>query len=666
MKNGYEKYEPFFGVWKIRKEIGSGSFGKVFEVERKEFGITYASALKIISIPQSQKEIRDGIGEGMTRADVTAYYQEMVKNVIKETEMMSQMKGNSNIVSYEDHQVIQHEDGIGCDIIIRMELLTPLKEYLSSNPFTEADALKMGMDICQALEICGKKNIIHRDIKPENIFVSENGDYKLGDFGIARSVEEIGSDFSKKGTYSYMAPEVYQGLEYGPDVDLYSLGLVLYRIFNNNRMPFLPDYPKGINYREKNESLKRRLAGEKIPMPANASKEIGKILLKACAYEKKNRYHTAEELKRALEVQLKNADDENDQLWVCKEATEGFLALENSEEKTAPEIDVDFTVNKEEAAVVSEKAEPELIEKILSEDKTERRGKKKIIVSVIIGLVLVIALSITGYQYVNRKIEVPGVIGMKEKEAKETIESAGFILEKDEAYSGKIEKGKVISQSRKAGEKRKRKTVVEIVVSKGKEYVELIDFQGVTKKEAEKLAKKIGLKLEFTEVFDETIEAGKIAGQEIPQGKQIEKGAVLKVSISKGREKVQVPDFYGKSQGEVTNLCNGVGITPSFIWEYSEDAEQGYAIGQDLAAGSEIQKGDSVMITLSKGKDESRSSDTGTMGNAGAGSANQIAPPMQNSAGTPQTPAQPQETQPPVDTGALEQEALEELLDGME
>ena len=88
----------------------------------------------------------------------------------------------------------------------------------------------MGVDICKALELYQKYNIIHRDIKPENIFVSDNGDFKLGDFGIARTIEKTMSDLSKKGTYNYMAPEVYQGGEYGFSVDLYSLGIVLYRI----------------------------------------------------------------------------------------------------------------------------------------------------------------------------------------------------------------------------------------------------------------------------------------------------------------------------------------------------------------------------------------------------------------------------------------------------
>ena len=86
-------------------------------------------------------------------------------------------------------------------------------------------------------------HVVHRDIKPENIFVSATGDFKLGDFGIARTIEKTTFGMSKKGTYPYMAPEIYQGKESDILVDMYSLGLVMYRMLNDNRLPFFPEYP---------------------------------------------------------------------------------------------------------------------------------------------------------------------------------------------------------------------------------------------------------------------------------------------------------------------------------------------------------------------------------------------------------------------------------------
>ena len=224
----YKKYEPIFGYWKIVREIGSGSFGKVFEIEREDFGYTYKAALKAITIPQDPTEAERLMDDSMDEQNVTKYYRGFVQELVDEFQLMSRLKGETNIVSYEDHKVIPHEDGIGWDILIRMELLIPLLKYTKDHSMTQADVVRLGIDICKALELCRKHNIIHRDIKPENIFVSENGKFKLGDFGIARTVEKTTGGLSKKGTYTYMAPEVYKGEKYGPTIDIYSLGIVLY------------------------------------------------------------------------------------------------------------------------------------------------------------------------------------------------------------------------------------------------------------------------------------------------------------------------------------------------------------------------------------------------------------------------------------------------------
>ena len=86
--------------------------------------------------------------------------------------------------------------------------------------------------------LCDSKNIVHRDIKPENIMVSEFGDYKLGDFGIARTMDHT-TQATTVGSERYMAPEVIKREEYGKEVDIYSLGLVLYWMLNNRKRPFI-------------------------------------------------------------------------------------------------------------------------------------------------------------------------------------------------------------------------------------------------------------------------------------------------------------------------------------------------------------------------------------------------------------------------------------------
>ncbi|MBQ6540051.1 MAG: protein kinase [Oscillospiraceae bacterium] len=300
----YKKYEPIFGAWYINGLIGEGSYGQVYEIERRDFGV-YRSALKIVSIPRSQAEIEAARGEGMDDASLKSYYRSLVDEIVKEFSLMSKLKGTANVVSYEDHLVIPHDDGIGWDVLIRMELLTSLKDHLKDNLMTEQDIIRMGVHICRALELCGKHNIIHRDIKPENIFISPNGDYKLGDFGIARTVEATMEGLSKKGTFFYMAPEVYRGYAYGPAVDIYSLGMVMYFFLNNKRHPFMPPSPRPITFSDRENALRELMKGAPLPRTVHGSDQLWEIVRKACEYNSANRYSSPTEMREALEALLK-------------------------------------------------------------------------------------------------------------------------------------------------------------------------------------------------------------------------------------------------------------------------------------------------------------------------------------------------------------------------
>jgi len=286
--------------WKCVELLGEGSFGKVFRICREDFGRTYEAALKVITIPGSKSEIESAYAEGMDEKSITNYFYSFVEDIVAEFALMSQIKGNTNIVSYEDHMVVQHEDGIGWDILIRMELLTPLLSYMKQHPMEEEDVIRLGIDMARALKLCRKKGIIHRDIKPENIFVNEDGDFKLGDFGVARVAEKTVSVMSKKGTYSYMAPEVYKGEVYGYSADLYSLGLVLYRLLNDNRMPFMPPAPQPIKYSDRENAMNARMMNQPMSAPIHGSRALQAIVLKACAYDPADRFAEAEEMERAL------------------------------------------------------------------------------------------------------------------------------------------------------------------------------------------------------------------------------------------------------------------------------------------------------------------------------------------------------------------------------
>ena len=287
--------------WKIVEKIGEGSFGKVYKACRTEQGTTFYSAIKVVTIPSNQGELSSVRSEGPNEQSVKEYFQGLVDECIQEVSTMEYFRGNSYVVSVEDYKVVEYLDDIGWDIFIRMEYLTSFMEYCAEKPLKEEDVIHLGIDLCKALEYCQCQNIIHRDIKPENIFVSRFGEFKLGDFGIARELDRSMSGLSKKGTFSYMAPEMYKGEEYDARVDIYSLGIVLYKLCNHNRLPFISLQKQLITYHDKENALNRRMAGEELPMPAQADNTLGEVILKACAYDRDKRYQTAVEFREVLE-----------------------------------------------------------------------------------------------------------------------------------------------------------------------------------------------------------------------------------------------------------------------------------------------------------------------------------------------------------------------------
>lgn len=282
--------------------IGKGSYGSVYKVERDNptLGKEYA-AVKMISIPKSEEEISALKADGMSENSIVTYYDNITKNFVKEIQMMTQFKGLNNIVSIEDHKVFKKPDGIGSDIFIRMELLYTMEQYTENHSMTQEDVIKLGCDICGALEKCSKLSIIHRDIKPANIFVNQFGDFKLGDFGIARTLSDTTSGLSLRGTFDYMAPEVYNGTHYDSRVDIYSLGIVLYKYLNHGFMPFISCEEQLADPAVRTEAFNRRMRGEMIPSPALACPELQKIILKACAYRPQDRFSSAKELHQALD-----------------------------------------------------------------------------------------------------------------------------------------------------------------------------------------------------------------------------------------------------------------------------------------------------------------------------------------------------------------------------
>ena len=356
--------------WKLVEKIGEGSFGKVYKAKRTERGRSFYSAIKIISIPGSKGELDSVRSEMNNEQSTREYFRNLVEDCVQDIYTMEHFCGNSHVVSFEDFKVVEYLDEIGWDISIRMEYLTSFMDYCTGKELTEKEVIKLGCDLAMALIYCRKLNIIHRDVKPENIFVSRFGDFKLGDFGIAREQAHTMSNMSKKGTYSYMAPEIYKGEKYDSSIDIYSLGIVLYKLMNQNRLPFLSLDKQLITYRDKETALARRMAGEKMPVPVNASAAFSHIILKACAYEPGKRYRKPEDMLRDLEklrLAPVNAEKEWEKSqWELTNSAE----LERDQRRYAPQ-------EPEDRMERTHVAEDPQIEKAVREEEAQLRKPAK-------------------------------------------------------------------------------------------------------------------------------------------------------------------------------------------------------------------------------------------------------------------------------------------------
>ena len=308
--------------WIIHEKLGEGSFGQVFRARKERFGVTQEAAIKVVRIPGDDAELkRVQSGYGLNEQELKEYFYPEVEKLKKEIVLMQELGEDSHIVRILDFEIIDAPDAIvGWYILIRMELLECLENYIKRADITVADVVAIGEDVLTSLEVCEERNIIHRDIKPANLFRSDKGVYKLGDFGIARDMRAGMGSLSHKGTENYMAPEVYLGKKYTSNIDIYALGIVLYKLLNRNRLPFMNEEKLTAGSVER--AFQKRNTGEELPKPMEAPDTLYEIIKKMCAYNPNERFQTAFEVKKALNEYKQNHKEELKRLLGVARKTE--------------------------------------------------------------------------------------------------------------------------------------------------------------------------------------------------------------------------------------------------------------------------------------------------------------------------------------------------------
>ncbi len=293
--------------YEVVRKIGEGGYGTVYLVRKENAAGTFLRALKHISYPsQTQlEEMKAVFSDSPQRME--AYFKEQLEKMLNEIRIQDRLgeEGNGHIVRCFDSEVRRDAQTLHYDIYILMEYLTPLRQYIQEHSLSETTIVQLGIQILDAVALCHRHDIVHRDIKEDNIFVSDNGVFKLGDFGIAKQ-ETNTSSLSWKMTMNYSSPEVLtQQSHFTAADDIYSMGVVLYKLLNHGRFPYLPPYPAVYDEDDKAQAMQARIRYDSLPLPDDCGERLGKIVLKALV-RREQRYPSADAFKAELERYLES------------------------------------------------------------------------------------------------------------------------------------------------------------------------------------------------------------------------------------------------------------------------------------------------------------------------------------------------------------------------
>lgn len=491
-----------------------------------------------------------------------------------------------NIVSIFDVGV---DNGI---YYIVMELIKgkTLKEIIveERGPLPWKWSVNVAIQIASALEMAHKNNIIHRDIKPHNIIITEDGIAKVTDFGIAKAVSNstITAFGTTIGSVHYFSPEHARGGYTDAKSDLYSLGVVMYEMVTG-KVPFDADTPVSVALKHMQE--------EPVPpieMNPHLPEAVNKIILKALKKDPMYRYQTATELLEDLRMALKNPSgdfiDEEDYdptartqkistqdvermqkrnnkkenklvtfiknhkvlssfiglillFCIAFGGTMLVLNLTNPKEVEMPNI---VGLTKDEAQqriegaklkfeVASEEYNKDVEENhVISQDPTYVEGYNKVKEGSTVKVVL---------SKGTEKTKVPKVVGMSQEDAVTAIEDAKLKAEIVEEASKKVQEGYVISQETDANTEVDAGETVKIHVSTGVEKVTVQSVIGKSQEEAKKILQDLGFVVTVTTTEDSSKDNGVVLKQSLDEGKSVEKGSAITITVNKLAEIKTVP-----------------------------------------------------------------------------------------------------------------------------
>ena len=477
---------------------------------------------------------------------------------------------------------------------------------------------QIGSQICQALSVAHKHDIIHRDIKPQNIMVQPDGNIKVMDFGIARAKNShLTQDNSVLGTAHYVSPEQTQGKELGPTSDLYSLGIVMYEA-STGKVPFDGDDAITVALKQVNEQ----------PVPPskvnpNVDATLEGIILKCMQKNPADRFQTADELRRVLNDYLAgrivNLGEATSLLTAAPTAQMGRNGRTQS---MAPAVAAVKPVQSTGRIPTVQPARPQHGALHAQEEPpSSGRGKKAAIVIGIIAAIAVvaaIAFTLFGGNREPATQSIPDLSGMTEAQARAKVsESDGYFTvgTVSTQNSDTVDKGKLISQDPSAGTQSPKGTTINLVISDGPEPVAQVsvpDLYKMSDSDAQTALSnaKLSGTLMGSEPSDDVPE-GRVTRQSVKANTQVDEGTTVQYWTSSGPDTVSVPGVLGSTYAEASNTLSSAGFTVKRAEdEYSSEYASGQVMAQDVTG--QAKKGATVTLTVSKGPKPTPATTTAT------------------------------------------------------
>ncbi len=467
------------------------------------------------------------------------------------------------------------------------DLKTAIQERGAIN---QRKAAEIGSQVAQALSVAHAGGVIHRDIKPQNIMIQPDGNIKVMDFGIARAGDAgLSQTATVLGTAHYVSPEQAQGKELTGASDIYSLGVVLYEAVTG-KLPFDGQDAVSVAVKQVNE----------VPAPPstinpNIDPSLEAIIMKALEKDPERRFKDASEMRHVLNDFLAGRPINlgEDISGLKTQVMGGVAPIPNSTQVMSP-VAGQGTGNFTQVGPRTYSAE----------DEAEKAKKKKR--NTIIGIVVAILciIGIAGAVFAlgsSEKVTVPDVTGKPIAQARTTLEQAGFkVGTETEVYSSEVSSGNVVSTDPKAGEQAEKGATIKINVSKGTEQVSVPDLKGKSADDAQKALSQAGLNgKQGDTVYSDDVSEGAVASQDTSAGSKANKGDTIVYHLSKGSEKVSIPNVVGMTQANATSKLESAGFSVNVTTSASDDVDKGNVIKQSDTGTAK--KGSTITITVSSG-----------------------------------------------------------------